>query len=209
MCDSRRPDCGLSPIFAIARQSRRASLTLRGVDFELDPAQQAWLAEVREFLQQNVTDELRAEIAGHGLEVPDGEVAEFRRKVGAKGWWGLNWPREYGGLGLGAVHQHLLMREFEYWGVPGPGGVPAMSLSNLQTTPDRLQSWCSWISARVINSWPALRLGASQLVPARAGTSSVAAVYRNWPPAGVHKPHGRRMGHASVHNCIQIDDSGH
>jgi hypothetical protein len=28
------------------------------VDFELDPAQQAWLAEVREFLQQNVTDEL-------------------------------------------------------------------------------------------------------------------------------------------------------
>jgi alkylation response protein AidB-like acyl-CoA dehydrogenase len=120
MCDSRRPDCVLSPIFAIAQQSRRASLTLRGVDFELDAAQQAWLTEVREFLQQNVTDELRAEIAGHGLEVPDGEVAEFRRKVGAKGWWGLNWPREYGGLGLGAVHQHLLMREFEYWGVPGP-----------------------------------------------------------------------------------------
>ena len=90
------------------------------MDFELDPAQQAWLTEVREFLQQNVTDELRREIAAHGVEVPDGAVAEFRRKVGAKGWWGLNWPREYGGLGLGAVHQHLLMREFEYWGVPGP-----------------------------------------------------------------------------------------
>jgi alkylation response protein AidB-like acyl-CoA dehydrogenase len=98
MCDSRRPDCVLSPIVAIAQQSRRASLTLRGVDFELDGAQQAWPAEVREFLQQNVTDELRAEIAGHGLD----------------------WPREYGGLGLGAVHQHLLMREFQYRGVPGP-----------------------------------------------------------------------------------------
>ena len=90
------------------------------MDFELDPAQQAWLTEVREFLSQNVSDELRSEIAAHGLEVPDGDVAQFRRKVGAKGWWGLNWPREYGGLGLGAVHQHLLMREFEYWGVPGP-----------------------------------------------------------------------------------------
>ena len=90
------------------------------MDFELDPAQQAWLAEVREFLQQNVTDDLRAEIAEHGLEVSDGEVAAFRGKVGAKGWLGLNWPTEYGGLGLGAVHQHLLMREFEYWGVPGP-----------------------------------------------------------------------------------------
>ncbi|ORW53855.1 acyl-CoA dehydrogenase [Mycobacterium paraense] len=90
------------------------------MDFELDAGQRAWLAEVRDFLRQNVTDELRAELAAHDLELPDGEVARFRRKIGAKGWFGLNWPREYGGLGLGAVHQHLLMSEFEYWGVPGP-----------------------------------------------------------------------------------------
>ena len=68
----------------------------------------------------NVTAELRAELAEHDLEFPGGEVAAFRRKIGEKGWFGLNWPREYGGLGLGAVHQHLLMSEFEYWGVPGP-----------------------------------------------------------------------------------------
>ncbi|OBI90721.1 acyl-CoA dehydrogenase family protein [Mycobacterium sp. 1245805.9] len=90
------------------------------MDFELDAAQRAWLAEVREFLHENVTAELRAELAEHDLEFPDGEVARFRRKIGEKGWFGLNWPREYGGLGLGAVHQHLLMSEFEYWGVPGP-----------------------------------------------------------------------------------------
>jgi 3-oxocholest-4-en-26-oyl-CoA dehydrogenase alpha subunit len=90
------------------------------MDFELDAGQRAWLSEVREFLQQNVTAELRAELARHDLEYPDGEVARFRRRIGEKGWFGLNWPREYGGLGLGAVHQHLLMSEFEYWGVPGP-----------------------------------------------------------------------------------------
>ena len=90
------------------------------MDFELDAGQRAWLAEVREFLQENVTPELRAELAQHDLEFPNGEVARFRRKIGEKGWFGLNWPREYGGLGLGAVHQHLLMSEFEYWGVPGP-----------------------------------------------------------------------------------------
>ncbi|HEY7054696.1 MAG TPA: acyl-CoA dehydrogenase family protein [Mycobacterium sp.] len=90
------------------------------MDFALDSAQQAWLDQVREFLAGNVTAALRAEIAEYGLEYPDGEVAAFRRKVGDKGWFGLNWPQEYGGLGLGAVHQHLLMREFEYWGVPGP-----------------------------------------------------------------------------------------
>jgi alkylation response protein AidB-like acyl-CoA dehydrogenase len=90
------------------------------VDFDLDAGQLAWLAEVREFLRCNVTDALRAELAEHNLEHPGGEVAAFRRKLGAKGWFGLNWPVDYGGLGLGPVHLHLLMTEFEYWGVPGP-----------------------------------------------------------------------------------------
>jgi alkylation response protein AidB-like acyl-CoA dehydrogenase len=90
------------------------------MDFELDVGQREWLTEVREFLRENVTPELRAELAEHDLEFPDGEVTRFRRKIGEKGWFGLNWPREYGGLGLGAVYQHLLMSEFEYWGVPGP-----------------------------------------------------------------------------------------
>ncbi len=90
------------------------------VDFELDAAQTAWLAEVRAFLADNVTPALRSELSEHGQEVPGGEVAAFRRKIGERGWFGLNWPSEYGGLGLGAIHQHLLMREFEYWGVPGP-----------------------------------------------------------------------------------------
>jgi hypothetical protein len=40
----------------------------RLVDFELDAEQRAWLAEVHHFLEDTVTDALRAEIAEHGLE---------------------------------------------------------------------------------------------------------------------------------------------
>jgi 3-oxocholest-4-en-26-oyl-CoA dehydrogenase alpha subunit len=90
------------------------------VDFELDDEQRGWLAEVRQFLADNVTPALRAEMAEHGLEFPGGELSGFRRKIGQRGWFGLNWPTEYGGLGLTAMHQHLLVSEFEYWGVPGP-----------------------------------------------------------------------------------------
>lgn len=90
------------------------------MDFELDDEQRAWLVEVREFLRENVTAALRAEMAEHDLEFRGGELSAFRRKIGERGWFGLNWPREYGGLGLTAMHQHLLMSEFEYWGVPGP-----------------------------------------------------------------------------------------
>ncbi len=90
------------------------------MQFELDDDQRAWLAEVREFLSAHVTPALKAELAEHDLEFKGGEVAAFRRAIGEKGWFGLNWPVEYGGLGLSAVHQHLLVSEFEYWGVPGP-----------------------------------------------------------------------------------------
>jgi len=90
------------------------------VDFRLDAEERNWRTKVVMFLRANVTRALRDEIAEHGLEYPDGEVAAFRRKVGEKGWFGLNWPREYGGLGLSAMHQNILMFEFDYWGVPGP-----------------------------------------------------------------------------------------
>ena len=90
------------------------------MDFELDDEQRGWVAEVRRFLAENVTPALKAEMAEHGLEYQGGELTAFRRKIGEKGWFGLNWPTEYGGLGLTAMHQHLLMSEFEYAGVPGP-----------------------------------------------------------------------------------------
>ena len=56
----------------------------------------------------------------HGSESRGPATLEFRRKLGEKGWFGLNWPVEYGGLGLGPVYQHILVHEFEYVGAPGP-----------------------------------------------------------------------------------------
>src|SRR6478736_8239138 len=90
------------------------------MDEDLTTDQRTFLAEVREFLADNVTPALRAELAEHDLEFRGGEVSAFRAAVGRRGWFGINWPTEYGGLGLSPVHQHLLVNEFEYWGVPGP-----------------------------------------------------------------------------------------
>ena len=91
------------------------------MDFELDKDQRAWRDEVRAFLRENVTPELLDAVAERGSEQPGGPVAAFRQKVAEKGWWGLNWPKEYGGIGLGPVYQHILVHEFGVWGVPGPG----------------------------------------------------------------------------------------
>jgi alkylation response protein AidB-like acyl-CoA dehydrogenase len=88
------------------------------VDFDLDADQARWLAEVRAFLHETVTDELLRERALHGTEDPGPATVEFRRRMGERGWFGLTWPREYGGLGLGPVYQHILVKELEYWRVP-------------------------------------------------------------------------------------------
>ncbi|MEO9221491.1 MAG: acyl-CoA dehydrogenase family protein, partial [Mycobacteriaceae bacterium] len=77
------------------------------MDFQLNADQKRWLEEVRGFLHENVTRELRAEMAEYDIEYLGGEVTRFRKKIGEKGWFGLNWPVEFGGLGLGAVYQHL------------------------------------------------------------------------------------------------------
>jgi alkylation response protein AidB-like acyl-CoA dehydrogenase len=88
------------------------------MDFDLDEDQERWLAEVRAFLHDTVTDELLHERAMHGSEDPGPATIEFRRRMGERGWFGLTWPKEYGGLGLGPVHQHILVNELEYWRVP-------------------------------------------------------------------------------------------
>ncbi len=90
------------------------------MDFQLDEGQQRWREEVRAFLRENVTPQLVQERSRHGSESPGPATLEFRRKLGEKGWFGLNWPVEYGGLGLGPVYQHILVHEFEYAGAPGP-----------------------------------------------------------------------------------------
>jgi 3-oxocholest-4-en-26-oyl-CoA dehydrogenase alpha subunit len=82
------------------------------MDFELDKDQRAWRDEVRAFLRQNVTPELLAEIAERGSEHLDGHAGAFNTKLAEKGWLGLNWPKEYGGLGLGPAYQHIMVNEF-------------------------------------------------------------------------------------------------
>jgi alkylation response protein AidB-like acyl-CoA dehydrogenase len=90
------------------------------MDFDLDPKQQAFRDEVSDFLSINVTRELLAEKAASEYLRRSPVLADFQRKVAARGWYGINWPEQYGGLGLGATYLHLLVSDFQYWGAPIP-----------------------------------------------------------------------------------------
>ena len=76
--------------------------------FTLTADQQAWVTEIRE----------------SGIEAIGQHATAFRQQVSDRGWQGLNWPSEYGGLGRDAVDQFLLIQELEAWGIPSYIALP-------------------------------------------------------------------------------------
>jgi 3-oxocholest-4-en-26-oyl-CoA dehydrogenase alpha subunit len=89
-----------------------------GLDMTLSPSDMAWREEVRAFIAENVSDELRGEYAREDIDGRGRLVGEFQRKLAARGWNATNWPKEYGGLETSAVQRLILMDELYYGRAP-------------------------------------------------------------------------------------------
>src|SRR5437763_410352 len=77
--------------------------------YEFSSEQLAWRDEVRAFLRTAVRPALVAEMREAGNE-GDGPLARaFHRKMFDKGWWGIAWPKEFGGLGKTAIEQFIFV----------------------------------------------------------------------------------------------------
>lgn len=74
---------------------------------------EAFRAEVRRFVESEYPAELRN--PQHRLHWDQGKA--WFEKLRAKGWVAPGWPREYGGLGLSASKQIILIEEYERHGV--------------------------------------------------------------------------------------------
>jgi alkylation response protein AidB-like acyl-CoA dehydrogenase len=84
----------------------------------LTDEQQALQREVRDYFKALLTPEVRAKLAGAG-----GVGAENRKVVkqmGADGWLGVGWPKEWGGRGFSAVEQFIWFDEAMRAGAPVP-----------------------------------------------------------------------------------------
>jgi alkylation response protein AidB-like acyl-CoA dehydrogenase len=111
----------------------RFALPLRRMRYEYTPEQLAWRDEVRAFCAAHVTDVLRAELRLAGNE-GDGPLAKaFHRTLFEQGWWGVGWPKEFGGMGKAAVEQYVFIDEMQM------AGAPAMNLSITSVAPTILR----------------------------------------------------------------------
>jgi 3-oxocholest-4-en-26-oyl-CoA dehydrogenase alpha subunit len=102
--------------------------------YEFSPEQLAWRDDVRRFLRKTVTPALVAEMRVAGNE-GDGPLARaFHKKMFEKGWWGIGWPKEFGGLGKSALEQFIFVEEME------AAGAPAMRLTITSVAPTILRA---------------------------------------------------------------------
>lgn len=88
------------------------------MDLTFTPEQEAWREEVRAFLDAELPPGAAFD---HEFDEDDAKwdfAFEFTRKVGAKGWVGLTWPLEYGGLGRSPTERFIMGEEFLYRDAP-------------------------------------------------------------------------------------------
>ncbi len=82
---------------------------------EFDTAASALRAEVREFLASELASGGFTPAADCWVSASD---PEFSRKMGARGWLGMTWPREYGGHDRPFAHRFVVTEEMLAAGAP-------------------------------------------------------------------------------------------
>jgi alkylation response protein AidB-like acyl-CoA dehydrogenase len=88
------------------------------VHLALTPEQEKLQDELRAYFAELVTPEIEAEMAGGEM---GGDVSQAAvRKLGADGWLGIGWPKEYGGQGASAIEQYIFYNEAQRAGAPVP-----------------------------------------------------------------------------------------
>jgi alkylation response protein AidB-like acyl-CoA dehydrogenase len=85
------------------------------MDFDYTPEEREFRAQVRSWLDEHLTDELRA--LGDDWDDPAPRLA-WERKLGDANWIGLSWPQQYGGRGATVIEQLIFSEEYARAGAP-------------------------------------------------------------------------------------------
>lgn len=105
------------------------------MNFEFSEEQRKFIQEVDDFLRENyspdVMDVTRENMA-QVCDTPDRRA--FMKKLAARGWLGITWPKEYGGQEGDGIYEYLLNEKLSAVGAPGIGkgvGIVGKTLINV------------------------------------------------------------------------------
>ena len=92
------------------------------MDFEFTPEERVFEAEVIEFLEANydpVVMDLTRENFTQLVDTP--ERRAFMKKLSAKGWLGMTWPKQYGGQEKAGIYEFILNEALARYAAPQIG----------------------------------------------------------------------------------------
>jgi alkylation response protein AidB-like acyl-CoA dehydrogenase len=87
------------------------------MDLQFTPEEQAFRAEVRQWVAENLPKDLSHKVF-NSLRLSEDDSRRWARILGKKGWLGYGWPTEFGGPGWTAVQKHLFEEECALAGAP-------------------------------------------------------------------------------------------
>jgi len=92
------------------------------VDFELSPEEQAFAQEVEVFLDEHATPDVADVCRENMAQIVDTPPRRaFMKKLSAKGWLGMTWPKSYGGRELPGIYEYILNEALARRGAPQIG----------------------------------------------------------------------------------------
>ena len=92
------------------------------MDFEFAAEERAFAAEVEKFLDEHATPEVADVCRENMAQIVDTPARRaFMRKLAARGWLGMTWPKEYGGQEKPGVYEYLLNEALARRGAPQIG----------------------------------------------------------------------------------------
>jgi 3-oxocholest-4-en-26-oyl-CoA dehydrogenase alpha subunit len=81
------------------------------MDFLETPEQRRLRSELRQYLDEMVTPEVRGQLLREGESST--LFLDLVKKMGHDGWLGIGWPTEYGGRGLGPMEEYIFFDEIK------------------------------------------------------------------------------------------------
>ena len=87
------------------------------MDLAFTPDEQAFREEIRAWVHDNLPADISHKVH-HALRLSKDDMQRWARILGAKGWLGHGWPKEFGGPGWNAVQKHLFEEECALAGAP-------------------------------------------------------------------------------------------
>jgi alkylation response protein AidB-like acyl-CoA dehydrogenase len=92
------------------------------VDFEFAPEERAFAEEVERFLDEHATPDVADVCRENMAQIVDTpERRAFMKKLAARGWLGMTWPKEYGGQEKPGIYEYILNEALARRGAPQIG----------------------------------------------------------------------------------------